>query len=58
MDVNAGRIIYGEASVDDIGREIFELIQEVAAGRQTAPESLGHREYCIPYKSQDLCANV
>jgi altronate dehydratase large subunit len=58
MDVNAGRIITGEASVDDVGREIFELIQEVAAGRQTAPESLGHREYYIPYKSQDLCANV
>ena len=58
MDVNAGRIIAGEASVDDVGREIFELIQEVAAGRQTAPESLGHREYYIPYKSQDLCANV
>ena len=58
MDVNAGKIITGEASVDDVGREIFELIQEVAAGRQTAPESLGHREYYIPYKSQDLCANV
>jgi altronate dehydratase large subunit len=58
MDVNAGRIITGEAGVDDVGREIFELIQEVAGGRQTAPESLGHREYCILYKSQDLCANV
>jgi altronate dehydratase large subunit len=58
MDVNAGRIITGDACVDDVGREIFDLIQEVAAGRQTAPESLGHREYYIPYKSQDLCANV
>ena len=58
MDVNAGRIISGEASVDDVGKEIFERVQEVAAGRQTAPESLGHREYYIPYKSQDLCANV
>jgi altronate dehydratase large subunit len=58
MDVNAGRIITGEASVDDVGGEIFELIREVAAGKQTAPESLGHREYHIPYKSQDLCANV
>lgn len=58
MDVNAGRIMTGDASVDDVGLEIFERIQEVAAGRQTAPESLGHREYYIPYKSQDLCANV
>jgi altronate dehydratase large subunit len=58
MDVNAGRIITGESSVDNVGSEIFDWIQEVAAGRQTAPESLGHREYYIPYKSQDLCANV
>ena len=58
MDVNAGRIMAGEAHVDDMGREIFELIQAVAAGRQTAPESLGHREYCIPYKSQDLCVHA
>ena len=58
MDVNAGRIMTGDATVDDVGLEIFERIQEVAAGRQTAPESLGHREYYIPYKSQDLCANL
>jgi altronate hydrolase len=58
MDVNAGRIITGEASVMEVGEEIFQLIQEVAAGRETAAERLGHREYCIPYKSQDLCVNA
>ncbi len=58
MDVNAGRIITGEASVEEVGEEIFQLIQEVAAGRETAAERLGHREYCIPYKSQDLCVNA
>ena len=55
MDVNAGRIIASESTLDDVGREIFELLAKVAAGKQTKAELLGHREYCIPYKSQDLC---
>jgi altronate hydrolase len=56
MDVNAGRVITGEATLAEVGREIFGLILEVAAGRPTAAERLGHAEYCIPYKYQDLCA--
>lgn len=55
MDVNAGRIITSESTLDEVGGEIFDLIAEVAAGRLTKAEALGHREYCIPYKSQDLC---
>jgi altronate dehydratase large subunit len=58
MDVNAGRIITGEATVAEVGREIFDRTCEVAAGRPTAAELLGHQEYCIPYKHQDLCALV
>ena len=56
MDVNAGRIITGQASLDEIGREIYDLLLEVAAGKPTKAEALGHREYFIPYKFQDLCA--
>jgi altronate dehydratase large subunit len=56
MDVNAGRIITGAASVGEIGREIHEQVLQVAGGRQTAAERLGHREYCIPYKYQSGCA--
>jgi altronate hydrolase len=58
MDVNAGRIMKREASVQEVGEEIFGLVLEVAAGRETKAERLGHREYFIPYKAQDLCANV
>lgn len=58
MDVNGGRIMTGEASVADMGEEIFNAVLEVAAGRQTKSEALGHREYCIPYKHQDLCPNI
>lgn len=34
IDVNAGRIATGEASVEDVGWEIFRLILEVASGRK------------------------
>jgi altronate hydrolase len=55
MDVNAGRIMTGASSVAEIGREIHDQVLQVAAGRQTAAERLGHREYCIPYKYQSGC---
>jgi altronate dehydratase large subunit len=58
MDVNAGRIVTGEASVVEVGEQIFNAALEVAAGQQTKSEALGHREYCIPYKHQDLCENA
>jgi altronate hydrolase len=51
MDVNAGRILEGKATIDEVGREIFELIQAVAGGQQTASEALGHREFSLVYKS-------
>jgi altronate hydrolase len=40
MDVNAGRVVDGTASVEDIGREIFDLILAVASGRRPASEEL------------------
>lgn len=56
MDINAGRIMTGEASLPEVGAEIVRLIERIAAGSPTRAEALGHREYCIPYKVQDLCA--
>lgn len=49
MDVNAGRIADGEATVEDVGREIFDLLLEVASGRRTAAERLGHQEF-VPWR--------
>jgi altronate hydrolase len=49
MDVNAGRIADGEASVDEVGREIFDLMLEVASGRRTCAERLGHHEF-VPWR--------
>lgn len=38
MDVNAGRIASGEATIDDIGWELFHLMLEVASGKKTWAE--------------------
>jgi len=49
MDVNAGRIADGEATVAEVGREIFELLLRVASGERTASERLGHNEF-VPWR--------
>ena len=51
MDVNAGRIIRGEASLDEIGAEIHDLVLRVGAGEPTKSEALGHAEFILTYKS-------
>jgi galactarate dehydratase len=38
MDVNAGRIATGEASIEDVGWELFRLLLDVASGRKTWAE--------------------
>jgi altronate hydrolase len=40
MDVNAGRILDG-TPVEEVGREIFELILKVASGQKTKSEHHG-----------------
>jgi galactarate dehydratase len=39
MDLNAGRIADGEASIDDTGMALFRLLLEVASGRRTWAET-------------------
>jgi altronate hydrolase len=41
MDVNCGDILDGGATVESKGREIFELVLEVASGRRSKSEQLG-----------------
>ncbi len=45
MDINAGGIADGEASVENVGREIFHTLLRVASGERTKAEQLGHREF-------------
>lgn len=41
MDVNCGTIVDGDATVESVGQDIFELILAVASGRPTKSEELG-----------------
>ncbi len=41
MDVNAGRIADGQASIEDVGAELFDLILAVASGQRTWAEHWG-----------------
>ena len=41
MDINCGEIVDGTVSVQEKGREIFELILQVASGEATRSEALG-----------------
>jgi altronate hydrolase len=50
MDVNAGRILQGQATLPEVGQEIFALMQQVANGQATCSEALGHQEFILTYK--------
>jgi altronate hydrolase len=52
MDVDAGRVLRG-TPLAEVGDEIFERTLETAAGRPTASETLGHREFIMTYKTFD-----
>nr|WP_204403128.1 UxaA family hydrolase [Alkaliphilus hydrothermalis] len=47
IDINAGRIIDGEASIQEVGQEILNEMIKVSNGKYTKAESLGHKEFGI-----------
>ncbi len=49
MDVNAGTIADGEKTIHEVGDSIFSLLLEVASGRRTLSEQLGHHEF-VPWR--------
>lgn len=51
MDVNAGRILEGEATLDEVGAEILQQVIKVASGARSVSEDLGHQEFILTYKS-------
>jgi altronate hydrolase len=51
MDINAGRILRGAATLDEVGQEIYERVLRTAAGELTASEALGHQEFILTYKT-------
>lgn len=51
MDIDAGRVLNGEATLDQVGEEIVDLIRRVAEGERTVSEAMGHQEFILTYKS-------
>nr|WP_132454364.1 UxaA family hydrolase [Paraburkholderia sp. BL8N3] len=51
MDVDAGRILEGRATLDEVGREVFDVTVAVAAGAPSKSEALGHQEFILTYKT-------
>ena len=51
MDVNAGAIVTNGLTFDDVRDQILQSIELTASGVPTKSEALGHREYCLTYKS-------
>jgi altronate hydrolase len=51
MDIDAGRILEGRASLDEVGEEIYEAVLALARGSRSKSEALGHQEFILTYKS-------
>ncbi len=49
IDINAGTIVDGAETIQDVGTRIFEQIRRVASGERTKSEILGHQEF-VPWR--------
>ena len=41
FDVDAGGIVTGTKSIDDVGRDLYNMILDVASGKKSKAEALG-----------------
>lgn len=51
MDVDAGRILEGRGTLDEVGTEIYNAVVRTATGERTVSEELGHQEFILTYKT-------
>lgn len=49
IDINAGTVVEGKETTEDVGQRIFDLIRRVASGERTKSEILGHKEF-VPWR--------
>lgn len=47
IDVNAGTIIAGKETIEEVSKRVYEKVLKVASGEKTKAEFLGHRELAI-----------
>jgi altronate hydrolase len=51
MDINAGRVVDGEVTIQEMGRSIYEMIIDTASGRSTKSEMQGIGDFeFVPWK--------
>ena len=53
MDVNGGSIADGIETVEQVGRQILDVVVATAAGHPTKSEALGHQEFVLSYKTYE-----
>jgi altronate hydrolase len=51
MDINAGKVLEGRATLEEAGRELYRKVLSTAEGQPTCSESLGHQEFILTYKA-------
>ncbi|MGE0886728.1 MAG: UxaA family hydrolase [Blastocatellales bacterium] len=49
IDINAGTIVEGKETIQEVGQKILDMIRRVASGEKTKSESLGHKEF-VPWR--------
>jgi altronate dehydratase len=49
MDINCGTVAEGKEDIPAAGKRMYQLVLDVASGRRTFSEALGHREF-IPWR--------
>lgn len=58
MDFNAGPVLRGELSLNELTSRLTQMVVDTASGNLTKSEALGHKEYFIPYKYQEKEAGI
>ena len=53
IDIDTSDILYGETTIEDMGKRLLDEVIAVAAGKRTAAERLGHNELHLHYMVQE-----
>jgi altronate hydrolase len=54
MDFDAGEVLSGAQTMEEAASGLMEKIADICSGTKSKPEALGHREYFLMYKHQDV----
>lgn len=53
MEFDASPVLEGRKSLDEMAASLASYVIEIASGKLTKSEAMGHREFYIPYKYQN-----